>query len=72
VERARDWFAKGLPLIGMVNKHLAHDLDLFSRGGLEILRAIERQDFNVLARRPVISKSRKLGLVLRAMLGKLR
>jgi len=72
VERARDWFAKGLPLIGMVNKELALDLDLFSRGGLEILRAIERQDFNVLARRPVISKSRKLGLVLRAMLGKLR
>ena len=33
---------QGLPLIGMVDRDLALDLDLFSRGGLEILRAIER------------------------------
>src|SRR3954468_14597758 len=36
VERARDWFRQGLPLIGKVNRELAIDLDLFSRGGLEI------------------------------------
>ncbi len=44
VARAREWFAKGLPLIGKVDKHLATDLDLFSRGGLEILNAIEQQE----------------------------
>jgi squalene synthase HpnC len=71
VERARDWFRQGLPLIGMVDRELAVDLDLFSRGGLEILNAIERQDCAVLGNRPSISKMRKLALVARAAWGKL-
>jgi squalene synthase HpnC len=71
VERARDWFRQGQPQVGKVNKELAIDLDLFSRGGLEILNAIEKQGFAVLGRRPSISKSRKLALVARAALGKL-
>ena len=71
VERARDWFARGLPLVNMVNRELAIDLELFSRGGQEILNAIERQGFDVLRARPAISKSRKLMLVLRAAMGKL-
>jgi squalene synthase HpnC len=71
VSRARDWFARGLPLIKRVDKELAVDLELFSRGGQEILNAIERQDFRVLGRRPSISKTRKLALVARAALGKL-
>jgi len=68
VTRAREWFQRGLPLIKMVDKDLAVDLDLFSRGGLEILNCIERQDYNVLAARPSISKPRKLWLVARAAL----
>jgi squalene synthase HpnC len=71
VERARQWFERGLPLISKVNAALAIDLELFSRGGQEILNAIERQTFAVLGRRPVISKPRKLALVARAALGKL-
>jgi squalene synthase HpnC len=71
VDRAREWFDRGLPLVGKVNKELAIDLDLFSRGGQEILNAIERQKFAVLGRRPVISKPRKLALVARAAIGKL-
>jgi squalene synthase HpnC len=71
VERARDWFARGLPLVKMVNRELAIDLELFSRGGQEILNAIERQGFDVLRARPEISKSRKLMLVLRAAMGKI-
>jgi len=71
VSRARDWFTRGLPLIKKVDKQLAVDLELFSRGGQEILNAIERQDFRVLGRRPSISKTRKLALVVRAALGKL-
>jgi squalene synthase HpnC len=70
VERARDWFARGLPLIEKVDQQLAVDLTLFTRGGEEILKAIERQDFSVLGKRPVISKPRKLALVARAALGK--
>jgi squalene synthase HpnC len=68
---ARSLFEQGLPLIGMVDSDLALDLDLFSRGGLEILRAIELQDYDVLSARPAISKSRKITLALRAVSGKL-
>ena len=71
VARAREWFDRGLPLVKQVDGELAVDLELFSRGGQEILNAIERQGFAVLGRRPVISKPRKLALVARAALGKL-
>lgn len=66
VERAWQWFEQGLPLVEKVSRELAVDLLLFTRGGQEILNAIERQNFDVLSRRPVISKPRKLWLVLRA------
>jgi squalene synthase HpnC len=67
----RQLFIKGLPLIDMVDRELALDLDLFSQGGLEILHAIDRRQYDVLTTRPVISKSRKLGLLARALTGKL-
>src|SRR5579872_386650 len=70
VDFARRLFEEGLPLIGMVGRDLAVDLDLFSRGGLEILRAIERCDYDVLSARPSISKRSKLALALRAVSGK--
>jgi len=70
VERARDWFRRGLPLIQKVDRELAIDIELFSRGGQEILRAIERQQYAVLGRGPAISRSRKLALVARAAWGK--
>jgi len=70
VDFARSLFVEGLPLIGRVNRSLAIDLDLFSRGGLEILRAIERRGYDVLRKRPAISKSTKLSLLIRALVGK--
>src|SRR5208282_1225198 len=54
VERAREWFTQGLPLIAKVDRALATDIELFSRGGQEILKAIERQDFAVLGHRPAL------------------
>ena len=71
VEYARETMRKGLPLVGMVTHDLAVDLDLFSRGGLEILRAIEEQGYDVLRARPAISKTRKAALFVRALTGKL-
>ncbi len=71
VDRARDWFRQGLPLVAKVDRALAVDLELFTRGGQEILNAIEQQNFAVLGRRPSISKPRKLALVARAAVGKL-
>jgi phytoene/squalene synthetase len=67
VEYARSLFEQGLALIGMVKRDLAVDLDLFSRGGLEILRAIECRGYDVLSARPAISKRTKLALALRAI-----
>ncbi len=71
VERARDWFRQGMPLVGKVDRELAVDLDLFSRGGMEILNAIEKQNYAVLGNRPAISKSRKLALVVHAAIAKM-
>jgi squalene synthase HpnC len=71
VQRAREWFEHGLPLVKMVNRELAIDIELFTRGGQEILNAIEKQQYAVLGSRPAISKSRKLALVARAALHKL-
>ena len=71
VDRARTWFHRGLPLAKKVDRRLALDIELFSRGGLAILRAIERQNYDVLTSRPVISKRRKVLLLARAALGNL-
>lgn len=70
VEFARRLFEEGLPLAGRVRRDLAVDLELFSRGGLEILRAIERLDYDVLSSRPSLSKSAKLRLALHVAGGK--
>ncbi|MBZ5703783.1 MAG: squalene synthase HpnC [Acidobacteriia bacterium] len=71
VDRAHDWFRQGRPLAEKVDRELATDIELFSRGGQEILSAIARQGYAVLGRRPAISRTRKLALVARAALGKL-
>ena len=67
VDATRKMFAAGASLIGMVDHELALDLDLFTRGGLEILHAIEAQDYDVLRARPSISKWRKATLLLHAL-----
>jgi len=66
VEKARDLFHAGLPLIRMVDRRLSIDLDLFSRGGMYILQKIEQQDYNVLSRRPKVSKLERVGLLISA------
>lgn len=67
VEETRKMFAAGAALIAMVDRELAVDLDLFTRGGLEILNAIESQDYDVLKARPAISKWRKVMLLAGAL-----
>ena len=67
VEVARELFEAGLPLIKRVNRRLALDLELFSRGGMRVLQKIEQQNYNVLAARPVISKVERLQLLLASL-----
>jgi squalene synthase HpnC len=66
----RAMFVRGARLIGMVDRELAVDLDLFTRGGLEILRSIEARKYDVLSARPTISKRRKALLLLHALAGR--
>ena len=71
VERTRDLFFQGLPLIARVDRRLALDIELFSRGGIEILRRIERQNYNVLARRPALDGSDQALLLAATLAGHL-
>jgi squalene synthase HpnC len=67
VAKARGLFEQGLPLVGMVDRRLSLDIDLFNRGGMRILDKIEQQDYNVLAARPRISKVERVGLLFGAL-----
>lgn len=68
VAKARKLFLEGLPLAGMLDRRLAVDIELFSRGGMRVLDKIEQQDYDVLSRRPAISKAERVGLLLGVLL----
>ncbi|MCY4654123.1 MAG: squalene synthase HpnC [Dehalococcoidia bacterium] len=68
VERARHLFEKGLPLVDMVGDRLKLDIALFSRGGMSVLDSIERQNYDVLGKRPVVGKGKKMQLLLSTLL----
>jgi squalene synthase HpnC len=67
VEVADELFRKGLPLIESVERRLALDLELFSRGGMKILDKIRAQNYNVLMRRPAISKTERAVILLKCL-----
>ena len=67
VDRARHLFLEGLPLVGMVDRRLALDLDLFSRGGMRVLGKIEERGYDVLAARPAISKAERVRLLVASL-----
>ena len=67
VGQARRLFLEGLPLVRMVHRRLALDLDLFSRGGMRVIEKIERQDYDVLSARPAVSKAGRARLLLGAL-----
>lgn len=64
VGKARGFFITGLPLARMVNKRLSVDLELFSAGGMYVLDKIGKQNYDVLSRRPSISKMERAGLLI--------
>jgi squalene synthase HpnC len=66
VANVRRWLRRGLPLVALVPRWLQLDIALFVHGGLAILDAIERNDFDVWNRRPTLSKLDKLRLAARA------
>lgn len=68
ISRTRDLFAAGLPLAGRVEGVLRIDIELFSRGGLAVLDAIEASGYNTLEHRPALMKRTRLGLLGRALI----
>jgi phytoene/squalene synthetase len=67
VEKARALFLEGLPLRGTLNRRLAVDIDLFSRGGMRVLDKIEALGYDVLAARPSISRTERVRLLAAAL-----
>jgi squalene synthase HpnC len=68
VSRTRELFRQGLELIPTVRGRLKVDLRLFSLGGLAVLDAIEEIGYDVLHRRPKLSRARKAWLAVRGLL----
>jgi phytoene/squalene synthetase len=72
VDRTRDMLREGAPLSGTVDDGLRVTLDLFRKGGDAILDGIAAQDYDVLRGRPVVTRRKKLMLLLGALIGKIR
>ncbi len=68
IEYTRALFEKGMPLAKRVEGKLSVDLEMFSRGGLAVLDAIEAMGYDTLHRRPEVSKVKQVGLLGRALI----
>jgi len=71
ISRTRALFAQGLPLASMIESSMSVDIELFSRGGLAVLDAIEAAGYNTLERRPSVSKAKQLELLVSALVQRL-
>jgi squalene synthase HpnC len=67
IARTRELFAEGMPLARMVDARLSVDLEMFSRGGLAVLDAIETSGYDTLHHRPSIGKGKQVRLLGRAL-----
>lgn len=72
VDRTREMFEHGMPLVEMMPRELRIDIELFIRGGLGILGKIEALGYNVWEWRPALSKWEKGRLFLGAIWRQLR
>jgi squalene synthase HpnC len=63
IERTRELFYGGLPLLERMPAEVRPDIELFARGGLAVLRKIERCRYNVWAARPALARWEKAALV---------
>lgn len=72
VARTRALFAEGTPLAASVAADLRVDIEMFSRGGIAVLDAIERAGYNTLEKRPSIGKGTQAMLLGRALIGRMR
>jgi squalene synthase HpnC len=67
IARTRELFALGMPLTERVDGALRVDLEMFGRGGLRVLDAIEESSYNTLENRPALTKWTQIRLLTRAL-----
>src|SRR6202046_4947302 len=67
IARTRELFGAGRPLAQPVPPFLSVDLEMFSRGGLAILDAIEASGYNTLEHRPALTKWTQMRLLTGAL-----
>jgi squalene synthase HpnC len=72
VDRTRDLFYRGLPLVSLVPGPVRADVELFIHGGLAILRKIEECGYDVWAARPALAGWEKGALVAGALWRRVR
>ncbi|MBS3740461.1 squalene synthase HpnC [Candidatus Bipolaricaulota bacterium] len=68
VERARGLLTEGMNLVPLLDKRIRMDVRLFNEGGLRVLDKIEWEDYDVLHKRPTLSKGEKVWLFLSNLL----
>ncbi|MCE5314217.1 MAG: squalene synthase HpnC [Armatimonadota bacterium] len=64
IARTRELFERGSALSGQISGIGAADVELFNRGGMAVLRSIERNRYDVFRKRTKVSKSQKVLLML--------
>jgi hydroxysqualene synthase len=68
IQRTAELFVEGKPLLTIVGQDLSMELKLTWNGGTRILQKIHEQNYDVLTKRPALSKMDKLGLLFRSFL----
>jgi squalene synthase HpnC len=72
VDRTRDLFYRGYPLLDRVPGQVRADIELFVRGGLAVLAKIERAGYDVWTARPALAMWEKAALLGGALFRRLR
>ena len=66
---AMEMFRQGAPLVESLDRRARLPVALFTRGGVSVLHAIRRQEYDVLSHRPALSKRQKSWLLVSSWLG---
>ena len=70
IEFTRSLFEEGRQLCALVDRRVRLDIEMFNRGGMEVLRLIEQQGYDTLTRRPSVSKLRQMSILAHRLLSR--
>jgi squalene synthase HpnC len=70
VDRCQEMFDRGNGLLGLLRPEIRRHIALYGKGGEAILKAIRRQNYDTLSKRPKLSSWQKSRLIGAALLAK--